>query len=79
MQQLTLYLHPDCHLCEEAEALMHRCGMGDAYQEVDIETDPELLKLYAIHVPVLKRKDNQQELFWPFDRAALMAFVGEAA
>lgn len=77
MNQLNLYSHPDCHLCEEAEALMHRCGMGDAYQIVDIENDPELLKRYGIHVPVLKRKDNQKELFWPFDRVALIAFVGE--
>lgn len=79
MKQLILYFHPDCHLCEEAEALMHRCGMGDGYQEVNIETDPELQERYAVHVPVLMRKDDQQELFWPFDRAALMAFAGETA
>lgn len=77
MNQLILYSHPDCHLCEEAEALVHRCGMGDTYQIVDIEDDLELLKRYGIHVPVLKREDNQQELFWPFDQAALIAFVGD--
>lgn len=77
MHQLILYSHPDCHLCEEAEALIHRCGMADTYQIVDIEDDPELQKRYGIHVPVLKREDNQRELFWPFDRAALVAFVEE--
>ena len=76
MTQLILYFQPDCHLCDEAESLMYASGMDGSYQKVDIETDQELLKLYGIHVPVLKRVDNHKELFWPFDQAALSAFVG---
>jgi hypothetical protein len=79
MYQLILYFQPDCHLCDEAEILMHQCGLGDSYEKVDIETDLELLKLYGIHVPVLKRLDDQKELFWPFDQAALNAFAGGKA
>lgn len=75
MNQLILYFQPDCHLCDEAEALMHDAGLGEGYQKVDIETDLELLKRYGIHVPVLQRADNQEELFWPFDQAGLVAFV----
>jgi hypothetical protein len=77
MSQLILYYQPDCHLCDEAEALMLACGLGDGYEEVNIETDLELLKSYGICVPVLKRKDTQNELFWPFDQAGLLAFVRE--
>lgn len=75
MSQLILYYQPDCHLCDEAEALMSAAGLAESYQKVDIESDLELLKRYGIHVPVLKRSDNGQELFWPFDQAGLAAFL----
>ena len=76
MSQLILYYQPDCHLCDEALALMHACGLGDSYHEVDIESDLELLKRYGIHVPVLMRESDNKELFWPFDQMELLAFVG---
>ena len=76
MSQLILYFQDDCHLCDEAETLMYAAGLGENYQKVDIETDLDLLKRYGIHVPVLKRTDNQQELFWPFNQAGLAAFLG---
>jgi len=75
MSQLILYTQPECHLCDEAVALLHASGLGDSYQKVDIETDLDLLKRYGIHVPVLMRKDNRQELFWPFDGSELLAFL----
>lgn len=76
MSQLILYYQPDCHLCDEAEVLLHASGLGESYLKVDIETDLELLKRYGIHVPVLKFSDRQEELFWPFDQAGLTAFMG---
>ena len=76
MSQLILYYQPDCHLCDEAEVLLHATGLGESYLKVDIETDLELLKLYGIHVPVLKFNDSLEELFWPFDRAKLASFIG---
>lgn len=76
MSQLILYYQPDCHLCDEAESLLHAIGLADAYQEVDIESDLGLLKRYGIHVPVLQRGDNQKELFWPFDQIQIEEFVG---
>ncbi len=75
MSQLILYSQPECHLCDEAEALLQASGLGDSYQKVNIETDLELLKRYGIHVPVLMRRDTGQELFWPFDQAQLAAFL----
>ena len=76
MDGLILYSQEDCHLCDEAEGLLHAAGLAGSYQKVDIETDLELLKQYGIHVPVLKREDSQQELFWPFDHADLEVFLG---
>lgn len=77
MIQLILYYQPDCHLCDEAETLLHVHGLAAAYVKVDIESDPELLKKYIIRVPVLKRPDTQQELGWPFDEPQLAAFLGQ--
>ena len=79
MSQIIMYSQPDCHLCDEAESLMYAAGLAEIYQIVDIETDLELLKRYGIHVPVLKREDNQKELFWPFDQADLTVFLGADA
>lgn len=76
MSQLILYYQPDCHLCDDAEVLLHSEGLAGKYQKVDIETDLELLKRYGIHVPVLERKDNRKELFWPFNSAELAEFLG---
>ena len=75
MQQLILYFQEDCHLCDEAETLLHLAGLAESYLKVDIETDLDLLKQYGIHVPVLKHVDSDRELFWPFDQAALVSFL----
>jgi hypothetical protein len=75
MSDLILYYQPECHLCDEAEAVLHEAGLGESYLKVDIETDLELLKHYGIHVPVLKHRDKQTELFWPFDQQELTAFL----
>jgi hypothetical protein len=75
MNPLILYYQPDCHLCDEAELLLHVAGLSESYQKVDIETDLDLLKRYGIHVPVLQRADTRQELFWPFDQQEVAAFL----
>jgi hypothetical protein len=75
MSQLILYYTAYCHLCDEAEALMHKAGLGESYQKVEIEDDPELLERYSVYIPVLNRTDNQQELFWPFGEQELAAFL----
>ena len=76
MSQLILYSQPDCHLCEEAVTVLCAAGLDNGYEEVDIETDLELLKRYGILVPVLLREDNKQELLWPFDQQQLAEFLG---
>ena len=75
MRKLILYHQPGCHLCDDAETLLHTVGLGSAYLKVDISADPELLMRYEIHVPVLQRVDDQQELYWPFEQHELDPFV----
>ena len=74
-------------MCDEAETLMHAAGrnedenedqghgQGNSYRKVEIENHPELLERYEIYIPVLKRTDNQQELFWPFGPLELASFL----
>ena len=62
-------------MCDEAERLMHATGLSDRFEKIEIDDDPELLERYEIYIPVLKRTDNQQELFWPFDQLQLATFL----
>jgi len=75
MSQLLLYYTEHCHLCDEAEALLQMSGFSGAYVKVEIENDPGLLEMYEIHIPVLKRTDNEKELHWPFGQRELAAFL----
>jgi glutaredoxin len=74
---LILYTRPECHLCEFVEAMLNEEQVE--WVGVDIESDEELLARYDIHIPVLFRRDNGRELFWPFDDDDLLAFVGREA
>lgn len=76
MGQLLLYYTEHCHLCDEAETLLQMAGLGESYSKVEIENDPGLLERYEIHIPVLKRVDTNQELFWPFGQRELALFLG---
>ena len=53
--QVIVYTRPGCHLCEEAKEEILAAGSADSYvlEEVNIETDPELVKLYGWEIPVI--------------------------
>lgn len=53
--QVTLYSKPGCHLCEVMKAEMAAAGCAELYEleEINIESDPELLSRYAYDIPVL--------------------------
>jgi len=54
-RDVTLYVADDCHLCEEAERLLHRLAreMGFRLELVDIASDAALQRRYGLAVPVL--------------------------
>ena len=72
---LTLYSTWGCHLCEEAEALLHAAGLE--FSLVDIVDDPAAFALYRTEIPVLLKHQGEvtTELKWPFDAAALQRFI----
>ena len=54
---VVLYGRPDCHLCDEARDGLDRLRAGGAsfeVEEVDIESDDELLKRFLERIPVIE-------------------------
>src|SRR5690348_7464899 len=52
--RVLLYSKPGCHLCDDARAVIERVcrEVGTTYAEIDINTDPELVRRYAEQIPV---------------------------
>lgn len=72
----VLYTGPNCSLCAKAELLAYAAGVGASQlQKVDVTSSLELKKKYGIRIPVLKRADLVQELFWPFDQDDLAKYL----
>jgi hypothetical protein len=72
--RLTLFQRDDCPLCDEAYERLAVTGVAD-FEPVWIDGDAELEALYGERVPVLRRDDDGAELDWPFESAALRAFI----
>ena len=51
MTRITLYGRPGCHLCDDARTVLDR--VGEPYEEVDIESDDDLLRRYLERIPVV--------------------------
>jgi glutaredoxin len=55
--RLVLYARPDCHLCDEARAGLESLrsdGVDFELEEVDINSDEELLRRYLERIPVIE-------------------------
>jgi hypothetical protein len=52
---VLIYSRAGCHLCDEAKLAIEAAGYQDKYTlaEVDIESDPNLLKRYGYDIPVI--------------------------
>ncbi|HVG29928.1 MAG TPA: glutaredoxin family protein [Pyrinomonadaceae bacterium] len=53
--RVRIYTRPGCHLCEEAKAEMARAGCPHLFdlEEIDIDSDPRLARLYGYDIPVV--------------------------
>ncbi len=54
-KHVIIYSRPGCHLCDEAKAAITSAGCGDEFtlEEVNIESDEELLRKYKYDIPVI--------------------------
>jgi hypothetical protein len=65
--RLVLYARPDCHLCDEARAGLERLladGVSFELEEVDIDSDDELLKRYLERIPVVELNGEVVSELW---------------
>ena len=76
MRALTLYSRTDCHLCEQAHAILE--SLRDAFRYelrvVDIDRDAALVERYGVSVPVVSH-DGEDVLAWPFTQAMAYAVL----
>jgi glutaredoxin len=52
---VIVYSRPGCHLCDEAKAAILSAGCDERFtlEEINIESDPELLRKYKYDIPVV--------------------------
>ena len=72
--RVTIYSRPGCHLCDLARAVVERvcADLGESFEEVVIDEDPELAARFAEEIPVTF-VDGRQHDFWRIDEARLRA------
>lgn len=81
-REVTLYTRAECHLCEEAEAMLARLApeLGSTVTKRDIDADPTLQQRFTDVVPVVAVGDTVVAEA-PVDirvlRAALQAALSE--
>ena len=53
--RVVIYSRPACHLCEEAKKVIEASGCREEYtlEEINIESDRELLRRYRYDIPVI--------------------------
>lgn len=74
---LLLYTTAGCHLCEQAGALLDvlKTQHQVSVEAVEISVSEELVEQYGIRIPVVKNKDTEEELGWPFTYEELVSLI----
>lgn len=73
MNGWVLFQRDDCHLCDQALAVLAQ-ARAPAFESVFIDDDDALEARYGVRVPVL-RDAGGRELDWPFDAARLAEWM----
>ena len=73
MIRVEIYSKPDCHLCEEAKAVLQEVQREQPFTlvEVDIRTDPALFQQYEWEIPVIFI-NGRKAFKYRVDREALL-------
>lgn len=71
-KSLTIYSGPNCHLCEQAKAILYPLlsEKGWELHEVNIQDSDSLKEKYALRIPVVALP-NGDEKGWPFTAAQI--------
>jgi len=73
-----LYSRESCHLCHEFKRELDSllAGRNHRCRVVDVDSDPELVRLYGLRLPVLVA-DGREICEGVIDEAAVRTFIGE--
>lgn len=73
---ITLLVRPNCHLCDEARATLKRVAQTAvvAWEERDVDADPELAYEYGDRIPVILLNGTEHS-YWRVDEQRLTADV----
>ena len=54
-RHVIIYSRPGCHLCDEAKMAIQSAGCSEHFtlEEINIESDEELLRKYKYDIPVV--------------------------
>lgn len=75
MTKFAFYTTEGCHLCEQAWALIIAQDLVNAMTQVEIIHDEADVARYGIRIPVIKNRDTDKEIGWPFDAVELANFI----
>ncbi len=78
--KIELITNVGCHLCADARAVVNQVTqeLGMEWEEVSLQSSPELVAQHAEEVPVL-RIDGVVRDFWVIDPARLRRLLTERA
>ena len=70
MKKLKFFTTEGCHLCEQAVLILDELHDRFIFEMeiVDIDTEEDLVQKYGLSIPVLLNIENNEVLYWPFDR-----------
>jgi glutaredoxin len=77
--RVTFYSRQGCHLCDEARQVVARvcADLGETFDEVDVDSDPDLRDRFDEEVPVTF-VDGRQHDFWRVDETRLRAALARS-
>ncbi|HTA65453.1 MAG TPA: glutaredoxin family protein [Xanthomonadaceae bacterium] len=72
--RFVLFQRDDCPLCDAALEVLAQARLPE-FESEWIDGDVALEARYGARVPVLRDTERDLELEWPFDAAAVRAFL----
>lgn len=75
--EILLYTTAGCHLCEQAEAILHSIAAlnGLPWRPVDIAEDAQLVERFGVRIPVVEVAGAGADIGWPFTPEQLADYL----
>jgi len=79
MKKLKFFTTEGCHLCEQAGLIIDALHEGYSFEMeiVDIAIEEGLVQKYGLSIPVLLNIENNEVLYWPFDRDGVVSLLDD--